>query len=70
MMVDYVQNRSKGLANSYNAIASSLPYILYSFCYVYILHQTNNLLVPIYIIGSICLLIFLYLAIFVKNVQS
>ena len=70
MMVDYVQNKSKGLANSYNSIVSGIPYIMYSFLYVYILDWTNSLLYPIYIIAGINFLIFIYLAIFVKNVKA
>ena len=67
MMVDYVQNRSKGLAISYKLVMSNIPASLYSFCYVYILDWTGSLLYPIYIIAAINFLIFIYLAIFVKN---
>lgn len=70
MMVDYVQNKSKGLASSYNKIMSTLPKILYAFCYVYILDWTDNLLVPIYIIACINTWVFIYLLIYVKNVKK
>lgn len=50
-------------------IAGALPYVLYSFLYIYILDWTQSLLVPIYVIASINFLIFIYLTIFVKNVN-
>lgn len=70
MMVDYVQNRSKGLANSYNSIVASLPSIIYSFGYVFVLNYTHSLLFPIYITGGLNFFIFIYLAIFVKNAKK
>lgn len=70
MLVDYVQNRSKGMAISYNHIVGSISSLMYSFVYVYVLDWTDSLLVPIYIIGTINFLTFIYLVIFVKNIKA
>ncbi len=69
LVVDYVDDTTKGLAGGYLQLTAGISALIYSFVYLS-LAEHINLMYICFIAGGVCFLAFLYMMIFVIDVKK